>query len=381
MKYSKTEWKDPASTALIASFRPEQGTAEHHVMISLNDPCANPAEQYGNIRAALARLQGSEIPTHATPVFKRYFVSDAVNQQQFFALQEETAAVSIVQQPPMNGTKVALWAYFVEDAKLSRDPSGTVVLQRPAHHHLYTTRLYNPLNDEYAETEHIFKAYTTALDRHHCTLKDHCIRTWFFVQGVDIHYAKMVKARIAAFNTAGLTESSHYIASTGIEGRTPNPQALVQMDAYAVKGILPQQIKYLHAPTHLNPTYEYGVTFERGTAVDYGDRRHIFISGTASINNRGEIVHPGNLGKQIDRTMENVKALLSEAGATSDNIAQMIVYLRDMADYRPAADYFEKYHAAIPYVIVWAPVCRPGWLVEVECIAVKAIGGNAFESF
>lgn len=56
------------------------------------------------------------------------------------------------------------------------------------------------------------------------------------------------------------------------------------------KRIKPDQIKYLYARTHLNPTYEYGVSFERGTAVDFEDRRQIIISGTASINNHGEIV-------------------------------------------------------------------------------------------
>ena len=65
------------------------------------------------------------------------------------------------------------------------------------------------------------------------------------------------------------------------------------MDTYAVDGLKSEQIHYLYAPTHLNPTYEYGVSFERGTYVDYGDRRQVFISGTASINNKGEVVCPG----------------------------------------------------------------------------------------
>ena len=67
------------------------------------------------------------------------------------------------------------------------------------------------------------------------------------------------------------------------------------MDSYAVDGLEPGQIQFLYAPTHLNPTYEYGVTFERGTAVTYGDRKQVFISGTASIDNRGEIVYPGDI--------------------------------------------------------------------------------------
>ena len=32
------------------------------------------------------------------------------------------------------------------------------------------------------------------------------------------------------------------------------------MDTYAVAGLKPEQIHFLYAPTHLNPTYGYGVS-------------------------------------------------------------------------------------------------------------------------
>ena len=66
--------------------------------------------------------------------------------------------------------------------------------------------------------------------------------------------------------------------------------------------------------------------------MDYGDRRQVFISGTASINNKGEVVHPGNIRRQTERMWENVEALLKEAGCTFADLGLMIVYQRDMAD-------------------------------------------------
>ena len=133
------------------------------------------------------------------------------------------------------------------------------------------------------------------------------------------------------------------------------------MDAYTVDGLQPEQIRFLYAPTHLNPTYEYGVTFERGTAVSYGDRKHIFLSGTASIDRYGEIVHPGNVIKQSERMIENITALLNEAGADLNDIMQAIVYIRDTADFARVEQYMKANHPDIPYLIVRAPVCRPGW--------------------
>jgi enamine deaminase RidA (YjgF/YER057c/UK114 family) len=144
------------------------------------------------------------------------------------------------------------------------------------------------------------------------------------------------------------------------------------MDNYAIAGIQKDQIHYLYAPTHLNRTSDYGVSFERGTSVDYADRRHVFISGTASINNKGEIMFPKDVEKQTRRMWDNVEALLAEAECTYDNVPMLIVYLRDVADYSLVRSLFDERFPDKPCVIVHAPVCRPGWLVEMECMAVKA---------
>lgn len=42
-------------------------------------------------------------------------------------------------------------------------------------------------------------------------------------------------------------------------------------------------------------------------------------------------------------------------------------------DYEIVRELFEERFAGKPYVIVHAPVCRPGWLIEMECMAVKAV--------
>ena len=117
----------------------------------------------------------------------------------------------------------------------------------------------------------------------------------------------------------------------------------------------------------MNPTYEYGVTFERGVRVRYGDRSHVLLSGTASIDNRGEIVAPEDIAGQTVRMLENVEALLAEGEASADDLAQMI----DATDYPAVRKIFDDRFGPVPRVFVHAPVCRPGWLIETECIAVR----------
>ena len=179
------------------------------------------------------------------------------------------------------------------------------------------------------QTESLLINYEETLQSFNATLADNCIRTWFFVRDVDTQYAGMVKARKENFAEQGLTEQTHYISSTGIGGLPADTRALVQMGTYALTGFEPSQQRYLYAPTHLNPTYEYGVTFERGTVMEYGDRAHVFLSGTASINNKGEVVHVGNIVKQTERMWENVGVLLEEGGASFDDVMQIIVYRAD----------------------------------------------------
>ena len=153
------------------------------------------------------------------------------------------------------------------------------------------------------------------------------------------------------------------------------------MGCYTIKGFTPQQQQYLYAPTHLNRTSDYGVTFERGTLMQYGDRNHAFISGTASINNKGEVMHIGDIEKQTQRMWENVETLLQEANMTMDNAAQIIVYLRDNADYNIVSHMFRNKYPHVPTVITLAPVCRPTWLIEMECIAIQQTTNNTFNNF
>lgn len=104
------------------------------------------------------------------------------------------------------------------------------------------------------------------------------------------------------------------------------------------------------------------MAFERGTAVDYGDRRHVFISGTASIDHKGRILHLNDIEKQTQRTFENIGALLEEAGASMEDVASMIVYLRDLADTGFIRTFLNLHYPEIPVVVAIALSAAPaGW--------------------
>lgn len=356
----------------VASFDGHDGVRECHLMVHAT-PSGTFEDQLDALHSAFDTVVSGEYG-NVRPVFIRYFLSDVSNQAEILkeALEGHTeCAVSIIGQPPLDGSKVAMWAYLVSGAEPVCCGDGHWKADYLGYRHFWLSNSCIRESDSKVQTGMLLDAYGQSLADQGCTIPDDCLRTWFFVQDVDANYAGVVTGRKERFLQMGLTEDTHYIASTGIAGSNEYNDSCVTMDAYAVAGLTHDRVTYLKGSTHLNPTHEYGVTFERGTAVDYEDRRHVLISGTASINNRGEIVYPGDIRKQVLRMWENVDVLLAEAGCTYGDVMHMIVYLRDIADYSDVKAMYDERFPEHPKVFVWAPVCRPGWLVEMECMAVK----------
>lgn len=376
MNKYKEYWKDLGVTAEIAAFAPEGKLEEFHAILHVEPRDELFDGQLQRIYSAEERLTGLPDITGAAVILKRYFLSDATNQQPLMR-QEAHCSVSVIQQPPLDGSKVAVWLYLQKGSRVA-NVNGVIVTEHNGYRHLWKMGMHEHKGDSAWQTESLLISYEEMLQNFNATLAGNCIRTWFYVRDVDTQYAGMVKARKENFAEQGLTEQTHYISSTGIGGLPADTRALVQLGTYAVTGFDPEQQRYLYAPTHLNPTYEYGVTFERGTVMEYGDRTHVFISGTASINNKGEVVHVGNIVKQTERMWENVGTLLEEGGTSFEDVMQIIVYLRDVCDYRTVKAMFDRKFPHTPHVITLAPVCRPTWLVEMECIAVKERHNDQF---
>ena len=367
----------------IFKYEVPEGVCEYHAILRVTNPLLTYAEQVECLLGAYGSLLGGELKG-AVAVFKRFFLSDAANQANYLqALHAEHSdcALSVVEQPPLDGTKVAMWVYLQKGVQTKTLPNGIYEVSHGGYRHLWMAGACNQASNSEYQMRLLFNDYVMQLLENGCSLADNCIRTWLFVQNVDVNYAGVVKARNEVFVTQNLTDKTHFIASTGIAGRHANPKVFLQMDAYAVDGLQKEQIHYLYAPTHLNPTYEYGVSFERGTYVDYGDRRHVFISGTASINNKGEIMYPGDVRKQTERMWENVETLLKEADCGFEHVGHLLVYLRDIADYTVVKGMFDKRFPNIPKVFLLAPVCRPGWLVEMECMAILPKHNEAYPAF
>lgn len=379
MNYKTHYIEDLGVCVEVASYCPDRGVGEWHVMLHVEPRHESFEAQLHRIYEAEDRLPEMAGFDGAQYVLKRYFLSDSTNQQPLMR-EEPNVALSFIQQQPLDGSKVAVWLYLTSGQQITTE-HGTVVASSNGYRHLWHMGFVSNEGDSAQQTDTILNEYEQLLDKFGATLADNCLRTWFFVRDVDTQYAGIVRARRENFIREGLTPETHYIASTGICGGPADTKALVQMGTYAITGFELSQQRYLYAKTHLNPTYEYGVTFERGTRMEYGDRSHVLISGTASINNKGEVVHVGDIRMQTLRMWENVETLLAEGGMEFSDVMHLVVYLRDTGDYELVSEMFRERFPDIPTVITLAPVCRPTWLIEMECIAVKTNKNEAFRPF
>lgn len=373
-----------SNNALIElfQFQGKSETIEYHAYIHATNSLLSFQEQLQSLAKAAKDLL-SLAPQGTKCYMARCHVSDAANQSDTIKNILSpilNSTLSIIQQPPLDGTKIALWIYAVSNVE-KEYINGISKLYHNGYKHYWTTEKGNSEDSTYQQTVSLLDNSTNILKNESMSICDNCKRTWLYVNDIDNHYADVVKGRNDVFDREKLTEQTHYIASTGIFGYTGKRGVNVMLDTYSIKGLKVEQTQYLYALSNLNRTSEYGVRFERGVAIKYGDRTHAFISGTASIDNMGNILYPNDIKKQTQRMWENVEALLAEVDMHLDeDVAMMTVYLRDMADYNIVKVLFEKRFPNRPKAIVLAPVCRPGWLIEMECICIKETK-NEFRDF
>ncbi len=105
-------------------------------------------------------------------------------------------------------------------------------------------------------------------------------------------------------------------------------------------------------------------------AIDAG--AFVFASGQIPINPAtGKI--PAGIKEQTAQSLANVKAILAEAGLTTDNVVKTTVYLADMADFAAMNEVYASVFTA-PYPARSAVAVRElpkGVSVEIEVIAIR----------
>ncbi len=256
---------------------------------------------------------------------------------------------------------------------LDRTPglaSGKVVEHRGLRH-LYLTNLTggeDTDNLSFSEqTEDMFARAETLLRREGLSFPD-VIRTWIYVNNMERDYDDLNRVRSKFFQEHGV---GRLPASTGIQGATYPRERGCAMDLYTLVGDPSLEIEVMHATT-MDEACEYGSSFSRGMKVVREDRTVLYISGTASIDTEGTVLHVGDIEGQVHRMLLNVEELLEAQNATPDDLISVITYLKEPEFLAPFYQVYEErsFPQDAPNTVSVADVCRPDWLCEIEAIAV-----------
>ncbi len=136
--------------------------------------------------------------------------------------------------------------------------------------------------------------------------------------------------------------------------------------------------KPVHVPHVMPEAYDYKkpVPFSRAMRVTLPGATLLFVSGTASVDEKGTCAFKGDLKKQAAKTFSNLSEVLKAGGASWKDVVKMTIFLRDMKDYdefnlvRNA--FFRKIRLS-PFpasTCVEARLCWPDLLCEIELTAV-----------
>jgi len=194
------------------------------------------------------------------------------------------------------------------------------------------------------------------------------VRTRIYVRDIEHNYGFINQARNRYFQEQRLVRLP---ASTCVEGALCGVAASVAMDLYAVAANAEVGVQAI-APGPMGEASSYGSAFARGSRIVEPGRKTLYISGTASIDAYGAVVAVGDIKGQLDRTFDNLHALLAESGMDLGDVVSATAYLKRAEYFRDFVQAASSHglSAESPAAVVVADICRPEWLCEIEVCAV-----------
>jgi len=175
--------------------------------------------------------------------------------------------------------------------------------------------------------------------------------------------------------SAGARSELEVLGLSGLEEVPGKP--VHGLDPVEGRPVVPKQA--ICAPEVLNEAYDYSTpsSFSRGMRVELPGTTMLFLSGTASVDENGDTVHPGDLTAQCLRTFRNLAGLLAVESASWHDVVRTTCYLRDIerdyGEFNRIRTLFMRALRLDPLPAstgIQARLCRADLMVEIEAIAM-----------
>jgi len=99
----------------------------------------------------------------------------------------------------------------------------------------------------------------------------------------------------------------------------------------------------------------------------------IFVSGQAAVDPKTGQVVGNTIEEQTERTLENVKVIVTAAGASLEDVVRVTVYLADITNFSRMNEVYKRYFSHEPpaRTTVEARLARKELLIEIDAVAYK----------
>ncbi|MFH2204770.1 MAG: RidA family protein [Elusimicrobiota bacterium] len=222
------------------------------------------------------------------------------------------------------------------------------------------------------QAERMFRRAHAAL-RAHGFAYDQVVRTWIYLRRLLDWYDDFNRVRNALYRRRdylGRRHASVLPASTGIQGSVRRAECamdVLAVDAQKGSGVSFQPVL---KTARQGQAFAYRSAFSRAMVLRHNGRKTIHVSGTASINAKGDTVFLDDPEAQSRQTYASVLAILKEQGAGAKDILSATLYCKDRAAYAAWRRFSRKHRLpALPVVAVIGDVCRDDLLIELEAVA------------
>ena len=202
------------------------------------------------------------------------------------------------------------------------------------------------------------------------------IRVWNYLPWINRHdeglerYQSFCVGRHQAIDTS-IGYESHLPAATAVG--THDGNILVYFLAAHEDGMQienPRQVSAFAYPSKYAPK---SPTFSRAVVKQWGEQKHLYISGTASILGH-ETRHVNKPGEQLDECLNNIDILIAEADRETglgikdaSELTGIKLYLRNQDYLEETIDHLKKRLGdKVKLMVLHADICRGDLLLEIE---------------
>ena len=150
----------------------------------------------------------------------------------------------------------------------------------------------------------------------------------------------------------------------------PSPSAGAAAPAPVAGPVERRAVQSANAPKAVGP-YSHAIQAPAG--------RVLFLSGQIAVDPVRDRLIKGDVVKQTDRAMQNLKAVLEAGGASFDDVVKTTLFLTDLADFNKVNETYGRYFQNVPpaRATVQVAALSRGARVAIEGVAVKRGGAPA----